>query len=55
MPFVNMSPTGTTNVVTQYTPPPSAIQAGLGTGLAALGAIGNFNNPNNQLNQQPSS
>ena len=55
MPFVNMSPTGTTNVVTQYTPPPSAIQAGLGTGLAALGAIGNFNNPNNQLRQQPSS
>jgi hypothetical protein len=51
MPFVNMSPTGTTNVVTQYTPPPSAIQAGLGTGLAALGAIGNFNNPNNQLRQ----
>jgi hypothetical protein len=49
MPFVNMSPTGTTNVQTQYTPPPSAIQAGLGTGLAALGAIGNFNNPNNQL------
>jgi hypothetical protein len=55
MPFVNMSPTGTTNVQTQYTPPPSAIQAGLGTGLAALGAIGNFNNPNNQLKQQPSS
>jgi hypothetical protein len=49
MPFVNMSPTGQTNVQTQYTPPPSAIQAGLGTGLAALGAIGNFNNPNNQL------
>jgi hypothetical protein len=55
MPFVNMSPTGQTNVQTQYTPPPSAIQAGLGTGLAALGAIGNFNNPNNQLRQQPSS
>jgi len=55
MPFVNMSPAGTTNVQTQYTPPPSALQAGLGTGLAALGAIGNFNNPNNQLNQQPSS
>ena len=55
MPFVNMSPTGQTNVQTQYTPPPSALQAGLGTGLAALGAIGNFNNPNNQLNQQPSS
>jgi hypothetical protein len=55
MPFVNMSPTGTTNVQTQYTPPPSALQAGLGVGLSTLGAIGNFNNPNNQLNQQPSS
>jgi hypothetical protein len=55
MPFVNMSPTGTTNVQTQYTPPPSALQAGLGVGLSTLGAIGNFNNPNNQLRQQPSS
>ena len=35
MPFVNMSPTGQTNVQTQYTPPPSAIQAGLGTGLSS--------------------
>jgi hypothetical protein len=55
MPFVNMSPTGTSNVQTQYTPPPSALQAGLGVGLSTLGAIGNFNNPNNQLRQQPSS
>ena len=55
MPFVNMSPTGTTNVQTQYTPPPSALQAGLGVGLSTLGALGNFNNPNNQLGQQPSS
>jgi len=55
IPFVNMSPTGTTNVQTQYTPPPSALQAGLGVGLTTLGAVGNFNNPNNQLNQQPSS
>jgi hypothetical protein len=49
MPFVNMSPTGTSNVQTQYTPPPSALQAGLGTGLATLGALGNFNNPNRYL------
>jgi len=49
MPFVNMSPTGQTNVQTQYTPPPSALQAGLGVGLSTLGALGNFNNPNNQL------
>ena len=55
MPFVNMSPTGQTNVQTQYTPPPSALQAGLGVGLSTLGALGNFNNPNNQLGQQPSS
>tara|TARA_R110000850_G_scaffold63047_3_gene142848 strand:- start:1228 stop:3420 length:2193 start_codon:yes stop_codon:yes gene_type:complete len=55
MPFANMSPTGQTNVQTQYTPPPSAIQAGLGVGLSTLGALGNFNNPNNQLGQQPSS
>ena len=51
MPFVNMSPTGQTNVQTQYTPPPSALQAGLGVGLSTLGALGNFNNPNNQLGQ----
>jgi len=33
------------------------LQAGLGTGLAALGAIGNFNNPTTGFNQytQPSS
>jgi hypothetical protein len=49
MPFVNMSPTGTSNVQTQYTPPPSALQAGIGTGLATLGALGNFNNPNRYL------
>ena len=49
MPFVNMSPTGTSNVQTQYTPPPSALQAGIGTGLATLGALGTFNNPNRYL------
>jgi hypothetical protein len=51
MPFVNMSPTGTTNVQTQYTPPPNALNAGLAAGLGALGTVSNFNNPNNQLGQ----
>jgi hypothetical protein len=55
MPFVNMSPTGTTNVQTQYTPPPNALNAGLAAGLGALGTVSNFNNPNNQLGQYPSS
>jgi hypothetical protein len=49
MPFVNMSPTGTSSVQTQYTPPPSALQAGIGTGLATLGALGQWNNPNSEL------
>jgi hypothetical protein len=49
MPFVNMSPTATSSVQMQYTPPPSALQAGIGTGLATLGALGNFNNPNRYL------
>jgi hypothetical protein len=49
MPFVNMSPTGKSTVQTQYTPPPSALQAGIGTGLATLGALGRWNNPNSEL------
>jgi hypothetical protein len=49
MPFVNMSPTGTSNVQTQYTPPPNALNAGLAAGLGALGTMSNFNNPNRYL------
>jgi hypothetical protein len=49
MPFVNMSPTATSSVQMQYTPPPSALQAGIGTGLATLGALGQWNNPNSEL------
>ena len=49
MPFVNMNPAGKTTVQTQYTPPPSALQAGIGTGLATLGALGKWNNPNSEL------
>jgi hypothetical protein len=49
MPFVQMSPTGSTSSQTQYTPPPSALQAGIGVGLSTLGALGQWNNPNSQL------
>jgi hypothetical protein len=53
MPFVNMNPAGKTTVQTQYTPPPSALQAGIGTGLATLGALGKWNNPNSELPPRP--
>ena len=51
MPFMQMVPQGAQQTSTTYTPPPSALQAGVGTGLAALGAIGNFNNPTTGFNQ----
>jgi hypothetical protein len=49
MPFVQMSPTGSTSSQIQYTPPPSALQAGIGVGLSTLGALGQWNNPNSEL------
>ena len=42
MPFVQMAPSGFSQTQTTFTPPPSALQAGLGTGLSTLGALGNF-------------
>jgi len=45
MPFVSMAPAGQTQFQTQFTPNPSALQAGVGTGLSTLGALGNFFNP----------
>ena len=44
LPFMQFAAgqTGPSGVTTQYTPPPSPLQAGLGTGLSALGALGNF-------------
>ena len=46
MPFMQFAAgqTGPSGVTTQYTPPPSPLQAGLGAGLSALGAMGNFFN-----------
>ena len=49
MPFVGMAPAGQTQFQTQFTPDPSALQAGVGTGLATLGAVGNFFNPATRL------
>ena len=48
LPFMQFAAgqTGPSQVQTQYTPPPSPLQAGLGTGLSALGALGTyFNQP----------
>ena len=46
MPFVSMAPAGQFQTTTDFTPTPSALQAGLATGLGAFGAFGNM------LNQQ---
>jgi hypothetical protein len=39
-PFVSMAPAGQFQTITDFAPRPSAVQAGLGTGLAAFGALG---------------
>ena len=44
-PFISMAPAGSFQTSTQFSPKPSAIQAGLGTGLSAFGALGNYMNP----------
>jgi Sec-independent protein translocase protein TatA len=49
MPFVNMAPAGQTQFQTNFGPAPSAMQAGMGTGLATIGALGNYYNPTTQL------
>ena len=52
LPFMQFAAgqTGPSSVTTQYTPPPSPLQAGLGAGLGALGALGQYFN----YGQQPS-
>ena len=39
-PFVSMAPAGQFQTITDFAPRPSAVQAGLGTGLSAFGALG---------------
>ena len=41
-PFVSMAPSGTFQTDTQFAPPPSPLQAGLGVGLSTFGALGNL-------------
>ena len=41
-PFVSMAPAGQFQTVTDFAPPPSAMQVGIGTGLSTLGALGNL-------------
>ena len=47
-PFVGMAPAGQFSTQTQFSPKPSALQAGLGVGLSTLGALGNFFNQGNK-------
>ena len=48
LPFIQAVPQGQQQTQTAYTPRPSALQAGLATGLGAFGAIGNYMNPYGQ-------
>ena len=41
-PFVSMAPAGQFQTITDFAPPPSAMQIGIGTGLSTLGALGNL-------------
>lgn len=49
-PFVGMVPAGQQQFTTNFTGMPNATQAGLGTGLASLGAMGSMYNPTGYLN-----
>ena len=46
-PFVSMAPAGQFQTITDFVPPPSAMQVGLGTGLSAFGALGKLYGGNN--------
>ena len=50
LPFVQTVPSGQQQTTTTYAPQPSALQAGLATGLSTLGAMGNFFNQGNNQN-----
>ena len=41
-PFVSMAPAGQFQTVTDFTPRPSAVMTGIGTGLSAFGSLGNL-------------
>ena len=48
LPFVQSVPAGFSQTATTYGVPQSALQAGLGAGLSALGGLGSFFNPQQQ-------
>ncbi len=41
-PFVSMAPAGQFQTITDFTPKPSAMMTGIGTGLSAFGSLGNL-------------
>ena len=41
-PFVSMAPAGQFQTITDFTPRPSAMMTGIGTGLSAFGSLGNL-------------
>ena len=55
LPFMSLAgqQTGPSTVSTQFAPPPSPLQAGIGVGLSGLGALGTFFNPTRYGYQQP--
>lgn len=55
LPFVQAVPAGQQQVTTTFAPPPSPLQAGLGVGLAGLGALGQFMNQPQQQQFNPTS
>lgn len=55
LPFVQAVPAGQQQVTTTFAPPPSPLQAGLGVGLAGLGALGQFMSQPQQQQFNPTS
>ena len=53
LPFVQAVPAGQQQVTTTFAPPPSPLQAGLTTGFAGLGALGQFFNQPQQQQFNP--
>ena len=51
LPFIQTVPTGAMQTNIGFQPTPSPLQAGLGVGLSALGALGNFMNPSPYYSQ----
>ena len=53
LPFIQSAPTAQSQTQTTFGPRPSPLQAGLGVGLSALGALGSFFNQGQNQNTTP--